>query len=123
MNSKREAAADVCLLAVLDVTLRKAQEKRSWRVSFQLPRRLVIGNEAVDEPITMIVDKMLTFKSVKTSGHSLVLPFFAQTFLHEVHRGVKPLPKLKVFHEFLFNESALRYELVSQCCTVHLALP
>ena len=57
MNSKREAAADVCLLAVLDVTLRKAQEKRSWRVSFQLPRRLVLGNEAVDEPIEILVDK------------------------------------------------------------------
>ena len=73
--------------------------------------------------VMSLSDKMLTFKSMKTSGHSLVLPLFTQTFFYEVHRGVKPLPKLKVFHEFFFDESALRYELVSQCCTVHLALP
>ena len=38
---------------------------------------------------------------------SLVLPFRLEALLDEVHGCVEPLPELKVFDEFVFDEETL----------------
>ena len=49
VDGQGEAAADVGLVAVLDVALGEAQHERAGLLARQLLDRLVLGDEAVDE--------------------------------------------------------------------------